>query len=91
MFTETGDPSITKVLRKAKSRGGRLMSKVFTVSEAARELRRSERWLRDAERTGKIPRAKRDLNNWRVYTEEDIAALRRLLVGSAPLQRNDTK
>jgi hypothetical protein len=91
MFTETGDPSITKVLRKAKSRGGRLMSKVFTVSEAARELRRSERWLRDAERTGKIPRAKRDLNNWRVYTEEDIADIHELLSGSASLQRNDTK
>ena len=67
------------------------MSKVFTVSEAARELRRSERWLRDAERTGKIPRARRDLNNWRVYTEEDIAALRGLLSGSASFQRNNTK
>jgi DNA-binding transcriptional MerR regulator len=76
------------VVQKPKSSGGKTMSKVFTVSEAARELRRSERWLRDAERTGKIPRARRDLNNWRVYTEEDIAALHELLSGSASFQRN---
>jgi DNA-binding transcriptional MerR regulator len=58
------------------------MKKTLTVSEAARELRRSERWLRDAERRGKIPKARRDLNGWRVYTIEDIAKLKELIVGS---------
>lgn len=55
---------------------------VFTVSEAARELGRSERWLREAERKGKIPKARRDLNSWRVYTQEDIELLKELLVPS---------
>lgn len=54
--------------------------KVFRVSELARELGVSADWLREAERKGKIPRAKRDLNGWRVYTEEDIEKLKRLLV-----------
>ena len=57
------------------------MEKTLTVSEAARELRRSERWLRDAERRGKIPKARRDLNGWRVYTPKDIARLRELIIG----------
>jgi DNA-binding transcriptional MerR regulator len=57
------------------------MGTILTVSEAARELERSEKWLRNAEARGKIPRAKRDLNNWRVYTPEDITKLRELIVG----------
>lgn len=56
------------------------MRRLFTVSEVARELGRSERWLRDAEVKGKIPRARRDLNGWRVYTEEDVEHLKELLV-----------
>jgi len=58
------------------------MQKLFTVSEVARELSRSESWLRDAETRGKIPRARRDLNQWRVYTEEDVNRLKELLVPS---------
>lgn len=54
--------------------------KLFRVNEAARELGCSEVWLRRAERNGKIPQAKRDLNNWRVYTLEDIARLKILLI-----------
>lgn len=56
------------------------MERILTVSEAARELGRSERWLREAEAKGKIPKARRDMNGWRVYTEEHIERLRRLLV-----------
>lgn len=56
------------------------MDKTLTVSETAREVGRSEKWLRNAERNGKIPKARRDLNNWRVYTEEDIAKLKELLI-----------
>ena len=56
------------------------MERVLTVSEAARQLGRSERWLREAEARGKIPKARRDSNGWRVYTEEDLERLRQLLV-----------
>ena len=56
------------------------MERIFTVSEAARELGRSERWLRESEKRGKIPRARRDLNSWRVYTEEDLERIRELLL-----------
>jgi DNA-binding transcriptional MerR regulator len=58
--------------------------RTMIVSEVARELGRSERWLRDAENKGKIPKAKRDLNGWRIYTQEDVEAIKRLLV---PTQR----
>ncbi|MFC2017883.1 MerR family transcriptional regulator [Chloroflexota bacterium] len=56
------------------------MEEVRTVSETARELGRSERWLRKAEAEGRIPKARRDLNGWRVYTAEDIQRLRSLLI-----------
>ena len=52
----------------------------LTVAQAARQIGRSERWLREAERKGKIPTARRDLNRWRVYTEDDIERLKALLV-----------
>lgn len=57
------------------------MQRILTVSEAARELGRSERWLREAEKKGKIPRARRDLNGWRVYTSEDLNRLHKLIIG----------
>lgn len=57
------------------------------VSEAARVLGCSEKWLREAERKGKIPTARRDLNGWRVYTDEDIDKIRRLILGSQSEQQ----
>lgn len=56
------------------------MNEILTVSQAARELGRSEKWLRNSEAEGRIPKARRDLNNWRVYTTQDINALKKLLV-----------
>ncbi|HUU63668.1 MAG TPA: MerR family transcriptional regulator [Dehalococcoidia bacterium] len=53
---------------------------IMTVSKAARQVGCSERWLRQAEKQGKIPTARRDLNGWRVYTEEDIEKLKSLLI-----------
>jgi len=53
---------------------------LIRVSEAARQLGRSERWLRESERKRKIPRARRDLNGWRVYTREDIEQLKAMLI-----------
>jgi DNA-binding transcriptional MerR regulator len=58
------------------------MERLLMVSEAARELGRSADWLREAEKKGKLPKARRDLNGWRVYTEEDLQRLRKLLVPS---------
>lgn len=58
------------------------MMRVLRVADVARELGYSERFLREAEKRGKIPRARRDLNGWRVYTEEDVERLRELFVPS---------
>lgn len=54
------------------------------VNEVARELGVSEAWLRRAEGRAGIPVAKRDINGWRVYTQADIAALRSVLLPTAP-------
>ena len=53
--------------------------KLLRVNEVARELGISEAWLRRAEQRGRIPKARRDMNGWRVYTEADIASLRQIL------------
>lgn len=58
------------------------MQAIFTVSMAARELGCSERWLREAEKKGRIPIARRNLNGWRVYLPEDIARIKELLAPS---------
>ena len=49
------------------------------VNEAARRLGISESWLRRAELRGHIPKARRDLNRWRIYTEADVDILREIL------------
>ena len=54
------------------------------VHQAARLLSCSEAFLRRAERKGRIPKARRDLNGWRVYTQRDIQILRRLLTPKPP-------
>jgi DNA-binding transcriptional MerR regulator len=53
------------------------------ISKAARELGVSPQYLRMLEWEGKIPLARRDLNG-RLYTDFDIALLRRMGVGSRP-------
>lgn len=58
--------------------------KLMQVNEVARELGVSESWLRRAEGRVGVPRARRDLNGWRVYTVEDIAALRAVLLPTTP-------
>jgi DNA-binding transcriptional MerR regulator len=60
------------------------MTKIFRVNEAARELGVSEAWLRRTEGRVGVPKARRDLNGWRVYTGEDLAALRAVLLPTAP-------
>jgi len=56
-----------------------MLMKLFRVSETARELGISEAWLRRAEKSGRIPEARRDLNQWRVYSQEDLELIRTLL------------
>jgi DNA-binding transcriptional MerR regulator len=55
------------------------MEKIMRIGEASRQIQRSARWLRMAEATGIIPQAKRDMNNWRYYTEEDIEKIRKII------------
>ena len=54
---------------------------ILRVNQAARELGCSETFLRRAEYRGKIPKARRNQNGWRVYTAEDVAKLKELLIG----------
>ncbi|PLS86692.1 MAG: hypothetical protein CYG60_05895 [Actinobacteria bacterium] len=51
-------------------------SHVLGISEAARELGLSAEWLRQGERRGSLPRARRDRNGRRYYTPEDVERLR---------------
>ena len=63
---------------------GVTMTNLLRVNEAARKLGVSEAWLRRSEGRRGVPKARRDLNGWRVYTEEDIAALRDMLLPTVP-------
>jgi DNA-binding transcriptional MerR regulator len=57
--------------------------KLYSISEAARELSLSAEWLREGEKRGSLPKAKRDRNGYRYYTESDIERLRnRRLLGA---------
>ncbi len=56
---------------------------IYSISEAARELSLSAKWLREGEKRGSLPKAKRDRNGYRYYTERDIERLRnRRLLGT---------
>ena len=50
--------------------------KAYGISEVARELGLSAEWLRQGEKRGSLPPARRDRNGYRYYTPEDIARLR---------------
>lgn len=56
------------------------MPRFLRVSEVAGERGCSVDWFREAQLKGKIPRTRRDLNGWRVNTEEDVNCLKELLV-----------
>jgi DNA-binding transcriptional MerR regulator len=53
--------------------------RLLRVNEVARELGCSEAWLRRSEQRGRIPKARRDINGWRVYTDDDVNTLRQIL------------
>ncbi len=52
-----------------------IYSTVYSVSEAARQLGLSAEWLRQGEKRGSLPLAKRDRNGYRYYTPEDLERL----------------
>ncbi len=55
---------------------------IYSISEAARELSLSAEWLREGEKRGALPLARRDRNGHRYYTQADIESLRnRRLLG----------
>jgi DNA-binding transcriptional MerR regulator len=54
----------------------RKATRTYSISEAARELGLSAEWLRQGERRGSLPLARRDRNGYRYYTEEDLERLR---------------
>lgn len=58
-------------------------SAIFHIGETARRLGISPEHLRNLERGGRIPPARRDLNG-RIYSEFDIALLKSMGVGSRP-------
>lgn len=60
------------------------MNNCFGITQAARQIGCSERWLREAPKKGKIPTARRDVNGWRTYTQEDIDIIKALLIGQSP-------
>jgi DNA-binding transcriptional MerR regulator len=59
------------------------MERTVHISEAAKELGVSSHYLRMLEWEGRIPPVRRD-SNGRIYTEFDIALLKRLGVGQRP-------
>jgi DNA-binding transcriptional MerR regulator len=61
---------------------------LLSSGDVARELGISAGWLRKLERDGKIPRAKRMLNNRRVYTPEDVTNIIGILVPDSEKQSN---
>lgn len=56
-----------------------LLNTLLRPSEVARELGISAEWLREAERRGLLPLARRDINGWRFYSPEDLEEIRRRL------------
>ena len=56
----------------------------YSVSETARELGTSADWLREGEKRGLLPPARRNLNGHRFYTLTDIEVLKRMGVGQHP-------
>jgi DNA-binding transcriptional MerR regulator len=52
------------------------------IADAAQRLSISAGWLRQLERAGRIPRAARDRNGHRRFSEEDVARLRVAIYGT---------
>ena len=51
------------------------------IGAVSRELGVSSEWLRDLERSGRLPAARRDFNGHRRYSRADIQQIRGLVFG----------
>ena len=49
---------------------------IYSITEAARKLSLSAEWLREGEKRGVLPLARRDRNGYRYHTRADIERLR---------------
>jgi DNA-binding transcriptional MerR regulator len=58
------------------------------IGAVARELGVSPEWLRDLERSGRLPAARRDLNGHRRYSRADVQRLRGLVFGKRHQRRD---
>ena len=55
---------------------------MLNISDTAKLVDRHPQTLRDYEKAGLIPPARRDpISGWRVYDREDISRIRRILAG----------
>ena len=64
------------------------MNGAVHIGEASRRLGVTPEHLRNLEREGRIPAARRDFNG-RIYSEEDLALLQSLGIGSRPRRLRD--
>ena len=51
------------------------------IAEAARKAERHPDTLKRLEDDGTLPAPRRDFRGWRVYSEEDVETIRRILAG----------
>lgn len=55
---------------------------MLNITDAAKLVDRHPQTLRDYEKAGVIPCAKRDpISGWRIYDREDVSRIRRILAG----------
>ena len=55
---------------------------MLNITDAAKLVDRHPQTLRDYERSGIIPCARRDpISGWRIYDREDVSRIRRILAG----------
>ena len=52
--------------------------KVYKINEVAKELNVSIQTIKNYERWGILPKAKRDRKGWRYYTQEDLIKIKAL-------------
>jgi len=74
---------VVSLEEKAMRRDRRML-----IGDVASSLGISSEWLRQLERTGRIPPARRDINGYRRYDEQDLERLRAILF---PPARTETR
>ena len=60
----------------------KMKKKIYFIADVIKELGISKNTLFNYEESGKIPKAKRTLGNYRYYTESDLKALKKKIWGA---------